>query len=457
MIKKYVIMLTALGLLVLSGCTGVKERQEILYDVTKDEGITVSNDLLGLDEKIILSLAGFEKDGSKKAILINPCNETGFKVIDSDNKEVYEGRVRYKTDSTYKEEPVGICDFSSVTDEGSYHIKTDSGTLSDEFIIKGDLYREVLAERISYFGSMDEENKVNRENIPDIFLRVTDRLLTGEFFPESEDGGKSVNPMVIPRTLLLAKSDIEDLKELSDKEGKIKAYINADTGIKYQYSGVMAFFSYEYRDYDKKYAGECMDIAQKVYENAEKDYKDAKAAERKKADDKRFFASAQLYKLTGKVLYKQTAEEYAMYPPVGFNRNKCGYLGTIAYLTSYNRIDLNLAELFITSLMEDINDVVRESFKDEYLVNVKKIKEDDMTGVYEDARLAVLGNYISKNIKYVESGENQLAYLYGRNALGKDYGLEPEADFYDEPQMFILAGLIDSYIYEDKEPEAMGK
>ena len=61
----------------------------------------------------------------------------------------------------------------------------------------------------------------------------------------------------------------------------------------------------------------------------------------------------------------------------------------------------------------------------------------------------------TKNIKYVECGENHLAYLYGRNMLGKDYAYTPDSEYYNETQIFILAGLIDSYIYEDKSPEAM--
>jgi hypothetical protein len=69
----------------------------------------------------------------------------------------------------------------------------------------------------------------------------------------------------------------------------------------------------------------------------------------------------------------------------------------------------------------------------------------------------VLGNYISKNIRYVEAGENHVAYLYGRNELGKDYAYGPDADYRNEPLEFVLGGLIDSYIYNDKEPEAMKK
>ena len=38
--------------------------------------------------------------------------------------------------------------------------------------------------------------------------------------------------------------------------------------------------------------------------------------------------------------------------------------------------------------------------------------------------------------------------------MGKDYAYADDSVYYNEPQEFILAGLIDSYIYEDREPEA---
>jgi endoglucanase len=264
--------------------------------------------------------------------------------------------------------------------------------------------------------------------------------------------------MVIPRTILLAKSEVEELKELTDKDGGIKASASFDLGGTYGYSAVMALFSYEYERFDKEYARECADIAAIVYKNAESKYEEASIKEKRDADDKRYWAAAQLYKLTGRNEYKLAAEGYCEDPPKGFNRDKSGYLGTIAYLTCYNRIDLNVGELLITSLMDDINNSVRESFKEDFLACGSDEPDDREIGViYEKARLMVLGNYISKNIRYVEGGENQVAYLYGRNMLGKDYAFEEDSEYYYEPMEFILAGLIDSYIYEDKKPEAMKK
>ena len=164
--------------------------------------------------------------------------------------------------------------------------------------------------RISRFGEQDADDiKINSESLTDSYLRITDRLLAEEFFPESTDKKNANDPMVIPRTVLLARSEVEKLKDLSDNKGKLKVTLNAGMGESYQYSAVMAMFSYIYGRYDKDSAGECSDLAVKVYDDAEKVYKESSYKDKKETDDKRFWAAAQLYKLTGGSKYKLTKKE----------------------------------------------------------------------------------------------------------------------------------------------------
>lgn len=444
------LIIPVLILLILSGCGQV--RKETVSDKGElDHDITVSNDTIKPDGKILLSKAGYEPEGSKLAILTGLLEEKEYEVIDLNNDEVvFTGSIRYKNET-------GIIDFSDYSKEGSYYIKTASDVCSDDFNISSNAYRQLLAERISRFGeTAKDEEEINKGNFPYHCLSITDRLLTQEFFPSAIDTEAVDDSMIIPRTVLLAKSEIDKFKEMPDENGEFKARYSFGLSEAYRYTAIMALFAYEYERFDKVYATECLKLAEAVYKRAEKDYKEKSGKDRKEADDKRYWASAQLYKLTGRNEYRKTAEEYANDPPKGFSKERCGYLGTVAYLTSYNRINLNIGELLITALMDDINDAVRESFKGEYLVALKAEPDDkDIETIYENARLMVLGNYIFKNIRYIEAGENQVAYLYGRNPLGKDYAYDTGSEYYNEPMEFILAGLIDSYLYEDKKPEAM--
>lgn len=457
--------------IVITGCGGRKTREypsdrEAVQD---HKGITISNNIAADEGSILTCAAGYEKKGSKKALVQDMDGASEFYVIDVETDEpVFDGKVKYKKDTAGDEETVGICDLTLFDGTGSFYIRVNTGRVSNVFTIEENIYKRLLSDRMSSLG---EDSSVTsghtEENIGACYMRITDYLLAQEFFPDSISPVVSDKTRIIPRTTLLAKSEIDALRDCVREDGSLKAPFEEDLSAQYLYCAIFALFAYEYREYDNKYSRECTDIAEKVYDTAKEKYQKSALSDKKAVDDKRYWASAQLYKLTGKPGYREAAESYISETPTGWNEDSCGYLGTLAYLTCYNRIDLDLSGQLVSKLMDDINEVVRESFKGDYLVSEDEIKKanenatevDDsvIDKLYENARLTVLGNYISKNIKYVECGENHLAYLYGRNLLGKDYAYAPDAEYYDEPQMFILAGLIDSYIYEDKEPEAMEK
>lgn len=455
-------VLTVIAAIMLSGCksrTSVDNAEHKAVDKT-DKGITVSNNVSPDEGRVLICTEGYEKNGSKKALIQDMKGAESFEVIDvRTEKAVLSDRVKYRKDNTENEAAVGICDFTSLDKPGSFYIRINTGRVSNVFTVEENIYKKLLSDKMSSLG---EEDKVSGgysdDNIGECFMRITDYLLAQEFFPDSISPAVNGDARVIPRTTLLARAEIDELKDYIRENGTFIKPFADEIGRQYLYSAVFALFAYEYREYDDKYSRECADIAEKAYNTAEDTYTDSLSSDRKAVDDKRYWASAQLYKLTGKPVYRETTESYIADTPVGWNEEKYGYLGTLAYLTCYNRIDLNLSGQLITKLMDEINMVVRESLKGDYLIAEEDTSEIDdhvMDKLYENARLTVLGNYISKNIKYVECAENYLAYLYGRNMLGKDYAYMQDSEFYDEPQMFILAGLIDSYIYEDKQPKAM--
>lgn len=465
--------------IILSGCAG--KRAEVRDDEADapgyDRGITVSNNITPDEGSVVTCIAGYEKNGSKIAFIQDMEGAAGFEVIDVDkDKAVFEGKVKYKKDTEEDNGAVGVCDLSDVDRNGSYYIRVDNGRVSDVFRIEEDIYKKILSDRLSSLGEEEETDNNTEDDMSACYMRITDHLLAQEFFPDSISPAVNGDARIIPRTILPARAEINSLIGFLKEDGSFKAPLSEDIGGQYRYSAVFALFSYEYREYDKGFADDCADITEKAFSYAEGRYADSNNADKKSYDDKRFWASAQLYKLTGKADYRKITESYASDAPTGWSEDRCGYLGTLAYLTCYNRIDLDVSEQFITKLMDEINTVVRDSFKEDYLVaeetsdngTDRNMDEEDDEGeddpgindaavkrIFENARLAVLGNYISKNIKYVECAENHLAYLYGRNMLGKDYAYLTDAKYYSEPQMFILAGLIDSYIYEDRQPEAM--
>lgn len=444
--------------LVLTGCNGRnKEKDNSDIEENKDPIIVVNN-IASEAGKILTDEAGYEKKGSKKAIVQDVLNAADFDVIDVNTDEtVLSGRIKYKKDASGEKAASGICDLTSLDKTGKFYIRINTGKVSNVFTVEDDIYKRLLSDRLSNLGERDSVSQSYlEEDISACYMRITDYLLAQEFFPDAISPAAEKETKIIPRTMLLAKSEMDLLKNYMRKDGSFEALLADDLGRQYQYSAVFALFAYEYKEFDKKSSQECAKIAETAYDMAEENYSSGFSRDQMEAEDERYWASAQLYKLTGKASYKETAENYVFETPKGWSKDKCGFLGTMAYLTCYNRVDLDVSEQLITGLMNDINSIVKESLDDDYLVATGGIYDDPVVEiVIENVRLMVLGNYISKNIKYVECGENHLAYLYGRNMLGKDYAYVQDSEYYNEPQIFILAGLIDSYIYEDKSPEAM--
>lgn len=460
----------------LNGCRGYNsEPAEYNLNTSSEDEISVSNNVAAAEGRIMTGAAGYEKNGTKKALIECDGTDTDFAVIDMDTgEEAAGGRIRYEEKQPADGKAYGICNFSDLNKEGSFYIRTDSGICSGEFAIKEGLYKELLRENTQVSGKTGSgSDDITENNIRKCFLDITDTVLSREFFgsrdgkgnenkdnknkkKSKKDKNRDESVISVPESIASAKLQVDALQKLVNEDGVLDKSLNEDTGTCYQYSAVMSLFAYEYEQYDREYADVCRKLSAEAFKRAEETYEKASKEDKEASDDKRFWAAAQLYKLTGEAGYKKAAESYADDPPAGFSEDRSGYLGTIAYLTSYNRIDLNVGEAFITELMEDINRVIKRESVDAFLTDPEEDREaEHVCEAYEAARLMVLGNYITKNIKYVETAESYLSYLYGMNMLCKDYAYSSSSDKFSEPLAFIFYGLIDSYIYEDKEPEAM--
>ena len=428
----------------LSGCgSSDKAEHNKEQTVSENKPALVSDNEVQVSGTIYAGMAGFEKNGSKRALIICDGKEKTFSVTDTGSRKVvYSDRILYRNTGTANENMIGICDLSSFNTDGTYKIETDSGIVSDEFVIKEGLYKDIMDGPTA--GGKDIPAKLGADTIRESFLRITDLLLAYELFydPIEEEGSDTV-----PKQISEARAYTDVLKNYINKNGVLTATLNADMGTCYQYAAVMAMFAYEYDPYDKEYAKECTKLSELAYRHTQEQYDGSAAADKRSAEDKRYWAAAQLYKLTGKKEYRQTAEDYQDDPPEGFREDMSGYLGTVAYLTCYNKIDLDIGEKLITALMDDINSAVKAASSNDELISVNSGRADQVDRVFETARLMVLGNYITKNIKYVETCENHIAWLYGRNLSGTDHAYGADSDYQNEPQEFILSGLIDSYIY----------
>ncbi|MGN1087035.1 MAG: glycoside hydrolase family 9 protein [Porcipelethomonas sp.] len=100
-------------------------------------------------EKIITNQIGYLPDAQKIAVFRGDDSDTEFEVVNmADNSVVYTGEITGSTYNKTADETDRYGDFSAVTDEGTYVIRTKSNGDSYEFKIAADVYDNLLDDAV---------------------------------------------------------------------------------------------------------------------------------------------------------------------------------------------------------------------------------------------------------------------------------------------------------------------
>ena len=183
------------------------------------------------------------KNGAKKALIKCSGNSKRFSVIDKETeKEALSGRIQFGVKQTNVSEEGGICDFTSLDKAGSFYIRTDSGICSEEFTIKEGLYSDLLKEKTAYSSETTiKKEEINKDNIENCFLYITDAVLSEEFFGEHTiKNGKDINSK-LPESIKTVKIQTDALRELINEHGVLDTGLRAGNETYYQYSAVMSY------------------------------------------------------------------------------------------------------------------------------------------------------------------------------------------------------------------------
>ena len=457
-LSKYVSLIIGIAVTV-SGCSynaSVNTGDNVINDyseVESDNDIEVSNNVIDRDE-ILLNVCGYEGNAPKMALLRSECEDEYFEVVNADTQEaVYAGKIgQLMTCSA--QEPTRACDFSDITEAGNYYIHISSIGDSSVFTIEKGLYRRILADRLSYVSQKESvTDSISENSLDEVIIGITDRLMAEQLFDMSKDGvdtGKSEGLKVMPRSLIVSKAEIDAI--MNALESVSNNSIADNVSDKYELSAVFSLFAHLYSAYDKAYANEVCDKAVSLFNEAESGLEELDKLEADVLNDERYWAAAQLYKVSGSRQYREIAESYKDDIPIGFDEENKGYLGSLAYITSSYSTDYNISGIVIKSIMDEAIRVSSEiQLNPYYVISDNDYSDDIVMQVFANARLMVLANYISQSVDYISAAENQIEYLYGRNPMETDYAYSSSSIYYDRPQAFILSGLLSSYIYDEKQ------
>jgi endoglucanase len=434
------------GLLCLSSCAEaevIKEPEQIIeLPKQMEEAPVLDYEVPVMYPSVLVNREGYSEDREKIVIVSGNDLPEVFRVINAvTGSVVYTGNLQERGFYGESEEYTGYGDFSEVDQEGTYYIECDVVGRSYPFEIAQGLEKRVLDQclgemqgKLQQFTREASRNSnageilgVRRDNWMKSLLFL---LLTYEIYPQAdkrEDTGQ------IPQILEVVEEGIQGLLYIQDKEtGGVQ-------GHSYLYATVLTKYSYLYQQYDSVLANEILNLADLAWRYGEKIRKQKETEE---DEEYRMAAAAELYRATGRYNYRNVFLEYgnAMLTAASArtvtgndpeetltDEEAIGQtLAKITYISTTQRVKVELCNLFISQLMQEAEDIA--------LQLVQNITADALQGIGAGDRLfwnlieLSVVEYVITNHEYGLVLENQYHFLCGRNDAAYEYWSEFAAD-----------------------------
>lgn len=183
-------------------------------------------------------------------------------------------------------------------------------------------------------------------------------------------------------------------------------------------------------------------------------------------DDEWFWASAEMYLLTGNIRYREMMlEKYQKLLTPTWNHVQT--LGVISLLSSDGRAEFQEME---NDFIAHVDNLLKKEATSPYFISVDKFAWGSNSDVANDGMLKLIAFRLSGNEKYLASAQNDLDYLLGRNATGycfvTGYGskspMHPHqrissADGVEAPMPGFLVGGPNISVITDCDPEKVDR
>lgn len=369
------------------GCRTESEGGAIPYAAVSgmEEMPVVDYTVPQMSANILADLRGYSALGKKQAALKGKALPEVFRLVDAHTGEtVYKGPV---SGVTYNEDmglTQGYADFSSFTDEGEYYLVCD---------IIGQSYRFEIRER--YYLELFRENyEILSEACGDGTLSVADALDLLEAFEwygtVFEDGDGDGLPDVLGS--LREWVSHEEAEGVAEDEKAL-------------YAAFLAKFSYNYQNYDRQYATDCLKRASTVFGQAQNTFS---------RDSDIFFALTELYRAAGLRTYRDQIADYKSY----FEDNSSyleepGYLmGAMTYMATRQSVDVALCETFMERLMDRTEEISMHCGE---MADPITAKNNGSEELLQRAVEVSCVNYVMNIYQYTAIIEEFLHYLMGAN------------------------------------------
>ena len=180
-----------------------------------------------------------------------------------------------------------------------------------------------------------------------------------------------------------------------------------------RFAATMAKFSYLYQNYDREFATLCLKAADRAYRYAGQYLSDV-------SPEAYFYASTELYRATGNYGYHNEIQNYLQQYPVTDMDNNFIFWGCVTYLSTKQRVEVNLCEELIKVLMQEGERISYASKNSKFLIIMDEQQSGSAELLRDITRLAVVDHIIT-NHEYATVLQNHLHYMLGRNLLSISY------------------------------------
>lgn len=475
-ITKIICIFICLGLL--TGCGGLSDLSLEALPANSDDGFTSLGLTPEFDYEVPVSLpnilvdqVGYAQDSNKVAVIQGEMPPDTFTIMEADTGTVvYTGQIEQKGYDETTGVFISYGDFTDFTTSGEYYIQAAMIGQSYPFAISENPYEHLfqVALRQYYYNrcgqtlsselageaahnachareaQMKEEasicldvtggwhmDEMGTRDVVRGCQTVNSLLLAYELYPDmfGDEAGIPESGNAVPDILDEVKYEIDWLLKMQDaKSGAVYASVssvdNKATGyILYidgitmdatiQFAASMAKFSYLYQNYDRTFATRCLQASDRAYRYAQKYLEDV-------SPEEYFYAATELYRATGANGYHTVVKNYLTQNPVTKMDNDFIFWGCVTYLSTKQRVDVNLCSDVIKVLMQEVEQISYSSKNSKLLVNADKEQSNNEKLLHGLSRLAVVDHIIT-NHEYATVLENHLHYMLGRNLQSISY------------------------------------
>lgn len=333
---------------------------------------------------ILADLEGYSAEGKKEVAVKGKELPEEFRLVNAFTGEtVYRGILE---DTTYLEEQelaIGYADFSDFSEEGKYYLECDIIGQSYRFEIHDQHIGELFLES---YERMASASRAGTLPVEDAVLVLEAYEWYSEIFPD-KNYDKTPDILADLRTWITCMEAEPDMEETA------------------LYAAFLAKFSYNYQNFDRQYATDCLKRASTVFGQN-------KGAAGMDADS--FFALTELYRATGLSTYGNKIVEYKSFlKSDSAYLEEAGYLyGGMTYIVTRQNVDVDICDIFMVDMRaqaEEISNLYRDML---HPVNAGNNGTEDLL---KSAIEVSCANYVTNNYQYTGIVEEFLHYLMGEN------------------------------------------